>query len=275
VRDALIVSLLSMLPRSHLARWLGVASRLRLPAVLHRLLLRWYVRHYRVDLSEMEGVLDDYPTLAAFFVRPLKTGVRSICADPDAVVSPVDARVAYAGPVRGGAVPQGRRHTVDLAVLLGGDHPFEGGECAILYLAPPDYHRVHVPREGRVVRWTYLPGRLFPVFRASAERVPGLFAHNERLVTWFEGDGGPVALVMVGAFGVGRMSASYTTLLTNAGGRTADVRPDPRPPFARGAELGRFHLGSTVILCFAAGRVDLSVRTGDRVRMGARIGTVR
>jgi len=275
VRDALIVSLFSLIPRHRLARWIGALARLRLPTRLHRLVLRWYVRHYRVDLSEVAGAPEDYATLADFFVRPLEDGARPICADPDAVVSPVDALVAYAGPVRGGLVPQGGRHAVDLRVLLGEDHPFEGGQCAVLYLAPPDYHRVHVPREGRVVRWTYLPGRLFPVFRACAERVPGLLARNERLVTWFEGDAGSVALVMVGAFGVGRMSAAYTDLLANAGAPAAGACPEPPPAFARGAELGRFNLGSTVVLCFAPGRVDLAARTGERVRVGARIGAVR
>ncbi len=275
MRDALIVSLLSVLPRNRLARWMGWASRLRLPAVLHRLLLRWFVRHYGVDLREVEGTPADYPTLADLFVRALRDGARPICADPAAVVSPADALVAYAGPVRGGAVPQGGRLLVDLAVLLGGEHPFEGGTCAVLYLAPPDYHRVHVPREGRVVRWTYLPGRLFPVFRACAERVPGLFARNERLVSWFEGDAGPMALVMVGAFGVGRMSVAFTDLLANTGAPASDVRPDPAPAFARGAELGRFHLGSTVILCFTPGRVEFTVQAGQRVRVGARIGTLR
>jgi len=275
MRDALIVSLFSLLPRNRLARLMGRVARLRLPAWLHRLVIRWYVRHYRVDLSQTAGAPEDHATLADFFARPLKDGARPICADPDAVVSPVDALVAWTGPVRDGLVPQGAHHAVDLRILLDGDHPFEGGDGAILYLAPPDYHRVHVPREGRVVRWTYLPGRLFPVFPACAERVPGLLARNERLVTWFEGDAGSVALVMVGAFGVGRMSAAYTDLLANCGAPVADARPDPPPTFARGAELGRFNLGSTVILFFAPGRVDLAIRTGQRVRVGARIGTLR
>ncbi|MBN1336023.1 MAG: phosphatidylserine decarboxylase [Deltaproteobacteria bacterium] len=275
MRDALIVNLLSLVPRSPLARGMGAASRLRPPAKLQRWILDRYVRHYEVDLDEIEGNLEDYPTLAAFFVRGLTDGARPICADADAVVSPCDARVIWAGTVQDGTVPQGGPHRVDLPVLLGGDHPFEGGECAVLYLAPPDYHRVHVPREGRVVRWTYLPGRLFPVFPASAERIPGLFAKNERTVTWFEGDAGLLAVVMVGAFGVGRIEMTFTDLLTNAKAPAVDVHPDPIPVLERGVELGRFHLGSTVILCFLPGRVHLDLRAGDRVRVGARIGTLR
>jgi phosphatidylserine decarboxylase len=274
LRDALIVSLLSVLPQRRLARLMGWAARLHLPAFLHRALLRWFVRHYRVDMTEAAGRLEDYDTLAAFFVRSLKDGARPLCEAADAVVSPADSQVAAFGRVIGGRIPQGGARTADVRALLGGDHPFEGGSFAVLYLSPPDYHRVHVPISGTVVRWQYLPGRLFPVFRGATERVEGLFARNERLVTWLSTEAGQVAVVMLGAFGVGRMSAVYTHLLSNVGEPAVDRRPDPPVPLQKGEELGRFHLGSTVILFFEPERVRWDLRLGERVKVNARIGTV-
>ena len=275
MRDALIVSMLSVLPRKPLARLMGRFARLRLPGLLQRLLLRWYVSHYRVDMEEAEGEIEDYPTLAEFFVRALKPGRRPLCRDTDALVSPADALVASCGTVHGGRIPQGGPYAIDLRELLGGDHGFEGGQYAVLYLSPPDYHRVHMPRKGEVQRWHYLPGRLFPVFAACAERVEGLFARNERLVTWLETDLGQVALIMVGAFGVGRISAVYTNLLSNTGAPETDQRPSPAMALQRGDELGRFHLGSTVILLLEPGRVRWDVRAGQRVQVRARIATVQ
>ncbi|MFH1466287.1 MAG: archaetidylserine decarboxylase [Pseudomonadota bacterium] len=274
MRDALIVNLLSVLPQRRLARLMGWAARLHLPALLHRLLLRWFVRHYRVDMEEAAGRLEDYDSLAALFVRSLREGARPLCEDADAVVSPSDSQVAAFGRVLGDRIPQGGARSAEVRALLGGDHPFEGGSFAVLYLSPPDYHRVHVPISGEVVRWQYLPGRLFPVFRGATERVEGLFARNERLVTWLRTEAGQVAVVMLGAFGVGRMSAVYTHLLSNVGEPAADRRPEPPVPLQKGEELGRFHLGSTVILFFEPGRVAWDLRLGARVKVNARIGAI-
>ncbi len=274
MRDALIVNVLSVLPRERLARWMGWLTRRHLPRLLHRWLLRWFVAHYRVDMSEAEGGIDDYPSLAEFFVRDLKPGMRPLCADSDAVVSPADAQVAAYGRVVDDIIPQGGHHKASIREMLGGDHPFEGGDYAVLYLSPPDYHRVHSPLSGRVSRWTYLPGRLLPVFQACVERVEGIFSRNERLVTWLDTDVGRVAVVMLGAFGVGRMSAVYTDLLTNTGAPARDERPAEPPALERGGELGRFHMGSTVILFFEPGRVRWELELGQRVRVRARIAAI-
>lgn len=271
MRDALIVNVLSVLPRERLARLMGWLTRRRLPRLLHRCLLRWFVAHYRVDMDEAQGGIDDFPSLAQFFVRNLKPGVRPLCADPDAVVSPADAQVAAFGKVLDDIIPQGGTHKASIREMLDGDHPFEGGDYAVLYLSPPDYHRVHAPVSGRVVRWSYLPGRLFPVFAACVEKVDGIFSRNERLVTWIDSELGQVAVVMLGAFGVGRMSAVYTDLITNTGGQARDERPARPPGLERGDELGRFHMGSTVILFFEPGRVRWELELGQRPRVRARI----
>jgi phosphatidylserine decarboxylase len=274
MRDALIVNVLSVLPRERLARLMGALTRWRLPRLLHRWLLRWFVAHYRVDMEEAAGGIDDYPSLAAFFVRDLVPGARPLCGDPDAVVSPADAQVAAFGTVQGDTIPQGGRHKASIREMLGGDHPFEGGQYAVLYLSPPDYHRVHAPVTGRVSRWSYLPGRLFPVFAACVEMVEGIFSRNERLVTWLDSEQGKVAVVMLGAFGVGRMSAVYTELITNTGVPARDERPADPPALERGEELGRFHMGSTVILFFEPGRVRWELELGQRVRVRSRIAAV-
>jgi phosphatidylserine decarboxylase len=274
MRDAFIVNVLSVLPRERLARLMGWLTRRRLPRLLHRWLLRWFVAHYGVDMAEAEGGIDDYPSLAEFFVRDLKPGARPLCEQADAVVSPADAQVAAFGQVLGDVIPQGGTHKASIREMLGGDHPFEGGEYAVLYLSPPDYHRVHSPLTGRVTRWSYLPGRLFPVFAACVEKVDGIFSRNERLVTWLDTEAGEVAVVMLGAFGVGRMSAVYTELITNTGVPARDERPAEPPTLERGVELGRFHMGSTVILFFEPGRVRWELELGQRVRVKARIAQI-
>lgn len=272
MKDALIVSALSVLPRNPLSRGMGWLSRLRLPRLLLSRLIRWYVRHYHVNLAECEPDPSRYGSLAEFFTRPLRPGARPICADEDALVSPADALVASLGRVEAGRIPQGAALDADIPEMLGGDTSFEGGPYVVLYLSPPDYHRVHAPCDATLARWSYLPGRLFPVFRASTERVRGLFARNERLVCWFESAFGRHAMVMLGAFGVGRIEMVFTDLLSNDGRPRTHEAPSPAPVFARGQEIGRFNLGSTVVLFFRPGTVAFERRVGERVRVGERLG---
>lgn len=272
VNDAFVVTVLSVVPKATVARWMGSFARTRLPEALRRALLRWYVQKYQVDLDECEGTLDDFSTLVDLFTRPLRHGVRPVDPAPEAVVSPVDGRVYTVGTVRGGAFEQAPGMASSVAELCGGDHGFEGGAYAVLYLSPRDYHRVHVPREGVAQRYAYLPGRLWPVFPAATRRIHDLFARNERLVTWLATDLGDMALVMIGAFGVGRIRAVYTELVSNEGAPGRAGHLTPPLPLGRGAELGRFELGSTVILLFPAGAVSWTVQAGEPVRLGQRIG---
>ena len=141
----------------------------------------------------------------------------------------------------------------------------------MLYLSPKDYHRVHIPREGEATRWSYLPGTLWPVFPAAVRKVEGLFARNERMVVHTQTSQGPVDVVLVGAFGVGRISLGLTDLLSNTGAEATSGTLSPPAPLARGGELGMFHLGSTVILCTPRGRWAWSVQSGDTVRLGRAI----
>ena len=274
MKDALIISALSVVPKNTAARLMGVFARTRLPAMAQRALLRWYVGKYKVNLDECVGTLDDYASLVDFFTRPLKPGVRPVDPAPGAVVSPCDG-VAYAvGTVKDGAIPQSDGKSYPVRELLGGDGRYDDGEFAVLYLSPRDYHRVHVPREGEVRRFTYLPGALWPVFPAATRTIDALFARNERLTTWVQADGAEYALVMVGAFGVGRMRVVYDEVVTNEGKPRADVALAAPHAFARAAELGRFEMGSTVILVFPRGAVRWRIAPGDVVRVGAAIADV-
>jgi phosphatidylserine decarboxylase len=265
--DSLLVSALSVVPRNAGARTLGRVAR----TPFSRALTGAFVRAYGVDLSEAEGTLDDYPTLASLFTRRLKAGVRPIDPHPDAVVSPADGTCAFAGRTVGGTfeVAPGRSLSLDalLARPAGGER-----DVAVVYLSPRDYHRVHVPREGVATGWSYVPGTLWPVFPAAVRKVPNLFARNERVVVDVDTDAGPLEVVLVGAFGVGRISLELCDVLTNTGGGPA--RGVLATPVVRGAELGTFHLGSTVVVCARPGRVRLDVRAGEAVRVGRSIGRV-
>jgi phosphatidylserine decarboxylase len=274
MKDALVVSFLSLLPRRRVSRLMGRCTRLLLPGFLNRMLLRWYVGHYGVNLEECEGRIEDYPCLASFFVRALVAGIRPIADGSDALVSPVDGSVYAVGTVQGGRLPQGEHLDYAVSDLLAGDARYEGGEYVVLYLGPKDYHRVHSPREGRLLGFRYRPGRLWPVFPGAVRRISDLFARNERLILRLATDAGELAFVMVGAFGVGRMRLEAAEIITNTGQPAEDHQFEEPPEISRCQELGRFEMGSTVVLLFEPGRVQWQLEAGQRVRLGERIGRV-
>lgn len=266
MRDALIVSALSVVPRRVAARMMGVAARTGVSVRA----VRAFVATYGVDLSEAEHPLHAYPTLEALFTRRLKPGARPVDPAPAALVSPVDGTVAWVGRSVGGQIEVAPGRPLALEALCGerldGEH-----DALVLYLSPRDYHRVHAPRDGRVVAWRYLPGTLWPVFPAAVRGVTGLFARNERVALTLTTDAGVVRVVLVGAFGVGRIETVATPLLTNTGAPPAEGACEV--PVVRGGDLGVFHLGSTVVLVLPPGRWAPDVRVGEAVRMGGRVAT--
>lgn len=268
MKDALIVSALSVVPRNRGARAMGRLARSR----VSRWLTAAFVRAYGVDLTEADQQsLGAYPTLEALFTRRLRAGIRPIDAAPDALVSPVDGTCAAVGRTVGGRIDVAPGQSLHVAELL--DAEVEGErDVVVLYLSPKDYHRVHVPREGLVRSWRYVPGTLWPVFPAAVRRVRDLFSRNERVAMRIDTDGGPLDFVMVGAFGVGRITLSFCDLVTNTGGKRASGELEPPVVLLRGAEVGTFHLGSTVVLVTRPGQFRIDVRPGDRVLVGARIG---
>jgi phosphatidylserine decarboxylase len=251
---------------------MGLADR-RLPGPLLRPFLRGYARLYGVDLSEAAHPLPHYPSFNAFFTRPLREGARPLDPDPGAVLSPSDSRLSSIGPVPAdGRLEQIKGRTYPVQALLGGDEAaeFARGAQATLYLSPAMYHRVHSPVGGRIRCWRYLPGRLFPVNTVAVRLVDQLFVVNERIAVVIDTEAfGAVAVVMVGATNVGRMTLAFDSLATNAGLPATFVRPAVPIPVERGQELGTFNLGSTVVLLVAhAEGLAPGPQPGEVVKMG-------
>jgi len=268
MKDALVVSLLSAVPKNRAARGMGALARLRLPRWAHLLLIRWFARRYGVDLDECDRPLGDYATFADFFVRGLPPGARPVDVAENAFVSPCDGRVHTISTIAGGRFHQADGHEASISRLLGADVP-DGGTCAVLYLAPHNYHRVHAPCAARVHAVDYRPGKLWPVFPGATTRVPELFGNNERLVFWLTRGELTFAEVMVGAYGVGRISTPLDAIVTNTGRPAVRIGLDH--PVEAGEEIGTFGLGSTVILVTPPGAVTYDVKPGDILRMGQRI----
>jgi len=278
MRDQTFMSLVRLLPRAALSRAVGAATRAPAPSGLHRAAIRRFARAYRVEMGEAELPVDGYRTFSDFFSRRLKPGARVVEAGERVVVSPVDGAVSEAGTIERGECLQAKGLAFPVAELLGdagAARAFaEGGRFATLYLSPRDYHRVHAPLAGSILGWRYLPGELWPVNPASVRTVRGLFALNERLVTWLETAAGRCAVVMVGATCVGRLRAAYADVLGQSGSPAASETFSTPLPIEKGDELGRFEMGSTVILLFGPGRVvwDAGLQPGASVTMGRRVG---
>lgn len=271
-----------MVPQQHLSRLLGRFWRIPLPPLLRKPALSVFARAFDVNVSEAERPLGAYRSVHDFFTRRLKADARAVCRDVHSVCSPVDGRIVEVGHVGKGKVLNVKGTQLSLVDLLVDRRlavALEGGPYLVVYLSPSDYHRVHSPVSGSVVAWHHIPGKLFSVNAASLRREPGLFTQNERLVTVIEGDeAGPCACVMVAAFGVGNITLSCDAEVeTHRRGFVPDTIRSQRflspPSVERGAELGIFHLGSTVIAVFAPQRVVLSpLDPGTRVRVGQVIG---
>ena len=277
--DRLFVGMQYLLPQHLLSRAMRAFARIRARPVKN-LAIRSFLRLYPINLAEAEHPDPaHYESFNAFFTRALKPGARTVDPDPAAVVSPVDGTVSQAGPLERNLLLQAKGIRYSVADLLGGDEQwaarFEGGTFATIYLAPYDYHRIHMPLAGTLMRARFVPGDLFSVNAVTASQVPGLFTRNERVVCVFDTAAGPMAVVLVGALFVGSMSLSWLgDVGTEPGRRVHELGGSkPRVALDKGAELGRFNMGSTVILLWPRGsvRLDGHLVAGSGVRMGGRI----
>jgi phosphatidylserine decarboxylase len=273
-----VLRALRLVPKNLLSRMAGALTRMRAPRSVRLAAMRAFAARYQVDLAESPP-LETYRTFGEFFARPLRPGLRRIAGGDAVVVSPVDGTVSGSGISVAGRLVQAKGIDYSAATLVGDAtlaRGLEGGAWATLYLSPRDYHRIHFPLGGRVTGWRYIPGTLWPVNPASVRNVPGLFGLNERLVTVIDTPVGTCAVVAVGATIVGRVRAYYDpTVPTTNSARAPSGRDYPYPvPVEKGAELGAFEMGSTVILLFEPGRVALepALVAGARVRVGDPIG---
>jgi phosphatidylserine decarboxylase len=283
VLDRLNAAFLPLLPQRLMANAMYRLARSQWTP-LKNLLIRFVVRRYRVDLQEaMDPEPTRYPSFNAFFTRALKPEVRPVDGEESALVSPADGSVSQAGRIEQGRLLQAKGHDYALEELLGGDRVlaerFAEGSFATIYLSPRDYHRVHMPLAGRLSRMDFVPGELFSVSDATAQLVPRLFARNERVITLFETAVGPVAVILVGAIFVGSIETVWSGEVRERRGTPVRwVYPaDEAPELPKGVEMGRFNMGSTVILVLPKDVVQWARRMqpGERLRMGERIGTLR
>ena len=259
------------IPQRLLGRFIYHVARCRSKPI-KRALISWFARHYRVNLAEAEpSDLLAYDDFNAFFSRALKKGERPLTDDPNLIVSPVDGTLTEHGVLDDDRLVQAKGMHYTLAELLGEEAatlaPFIGGNYATIYLAPHNYHRVHNALEGHLLRTSYIPGKRFSVNQNTTRAVRNLFGRNERVVLWFDSS----VLVMVGALNVSSIS-------TVTQGEIASGSPrqwhEGQVEFRAGDEVGRFNLGSTIVLLFARGAIewDSRLRAGQSLRMGEPIG---
>nr|VFJ49670.1 MAG: phosphatidylserine decarboxylase [Candidatus Kentron sp. DK] len=291
-------------PGHLLSRLLWQAARIRSSGIKERQ-IRWFIHRYQVDMGEaIHPNPATYPDFNSFFTRALHPAARPMAPDGDAVISPADGHVSQFGTIKGAKAVQAKGRDYSVEALLGdgaGDENsprsplaslFPDGQFITVYLSPRDYHRVHMPVAGHLREMRYIPGRLFSVDAATTRVIPRLFARNERVVLLFHTKIGPMALIMVGAVLVGSMETVWAGTVAPAR-RAVDLPAGSRwrtagshvrshlyedgPEFERGQEIGRFNMGSTVIVLFPPETVrwDESLYSGALVRMGESVGSAR
>jgi phosphatidylserine decarboxylase len=267
-----------LLPKRALTRFAGRIAGARSGRFTPHL-IRWFVRKYGVNMNEAHNPdLASYPSFNDFFTRALHKDARPL-ADSD-FVCPVDGAISQCGTIEHNQIFQAKGHRYSTTALVGGDSKlaalFDHGSFATLYLSPRDYHRIHMPCDGRLTRMIYVPGALFSVNPTTARGVPGLFARNERVVCLFESAQGPFVLVLVGATIVGSMATVWHGVVNPPrGGTVREWRYDDQDiVLKKGEEMGRFLLGSTVVMLFPQGVMAFNPEwTEERtIRMGEPMG---
>ena len=278
--DNLKITLQYLMPKHLISRLAGKIAAARLGWFTHFLINR-FIRAYGINMSEAQFErAQDYATFNEFFTRPLKDGIRPLATDSNMIAHPVDGCISQLGPIVEGKLVQAKNHDYSLQSLLGGDiataAPFQNGDFATIYLAPKDYHRIHMPVTGTLRQMIYVPGELFSVNPLTAENVPDLFARNERVVTIFDTELGPMALVLVGATIVASIETIWAGTVTPPAGKnifrwTYPAHGKNAITLEKGAEMGRFKLGSTVVLAFAADKLSFlnDQKPGTVTRMGS------
>jgi phosphatidylserine decarboxylase len=278
VSDRLAVLPQYLLPKKALTAFAGFVAAAQWGGMTTSL-IQWFVKRYQVNMAEAANPdIASYASFNEFFTRPLKAGVRPLAAAD--FICPVDGAISQLGAIEKDQIFQAKGHHYSSTALVGGDAAlaaqFDNGTFATIYLSPRDYHRIHMPCDGRLTRMIYVPGDLFSVNPTTARGVPGLFARNERVVCVFASDHGPFVLTLVGATIVGSMATVWHGV----------VNPPRRPDICewhyeegavslrKGEEMGRFLLGSTVVMLFPANKVAFNPQWSAEqpVRLGENMG---
>ncbi len=258
-----LITLITQYPWPHhaISRWMHNLTRARFKP-WKTWQINWFIKRYQVDLTQLtEPDLKRYENFNQFFTRSLIPTARPIVFGANTIACPVDGRVSQAGEIVNGQLFQAKGHTYSLEQLLGGDPkhatPFQDGHFATIYLSPRDYHRIHMPLSGELKKMVYIPGKLFSVSPRTTRTIPRLFARNERVVTLFDTECGPMALILVGALFVGSIETTWAGVIAPRDSSTIEVwdytsRLANNQPILldKGEEMGRFNMGSTVIMLF-------------------------
>lgn len=257
---------------SRIVGWLAAAEA----GALTQFLIKSFIKVFKVDMEEAKfSDPSRYLSFNSFFTRELKEGARPIEGDDKQLCHSVDGRVSQFGKIIGDNIFQAKGHTYSLSTLLGGKpelaNVFKGGDFATIYLSPKDYHRIHMPIEGRLTDMLHVPGELFSVNPLTAQNVPGLFARNERVVTLFDTPVGKVAIVLIGATIVASMETVWAGTISPPANKfvqhwqyqNQDIK------LSKGDEMGRFKLGSTIVVCFEPDVIDFAdLQAGMLTRLG-------
>ncbi|WP_415885622.1 archaetidylserine decarboxylase [Neptuniibacter sp. QD37_6] len=262
--DRLFILFQHVVPQHLLSRLVGKIADCQTPWVKNTF-IKWFAKKYQINMTEArEEIPTNYPSFNSFFTRELKDGARTIDRDSANIASPADGAISQLGKIEHGRIFQAKGRGYGLATLLGGDQErakdFINGEFATIYLSPRDYHRVHMPVKGTLTHTTYVPGDLFSVNQTTAEGVDQLFARNERLVAYFDTEYGPMAMVLVGAMIVAGIETVWSGQEAPALKRPVHTSFSPTSPepitLEKGEEMGRFKLGSTVVLLFGKEQIS-------------------
>ncbi|RZF94968.1 phosphatidylserine decarboxylase [Pseudoalteromonas sp. CO302Y] len=253
------------MPKHFISRMVGKLAAAKAGG-LTTALIKLFIKQYKINMSEAKYPDPaHYKTFNEFFTRPLKEGIRPLAEESDIIAHPVDGAISQLGDVVDGQIIQAKGHDYSLQALLGGKEedtaPFLGGKFATIYLAPKDYHRIHMPVDGTLSKMIYVPGDLFSVNPLTAQNVPNLFARNERVVAIFETEIGPLAMVLVGATIVASIETIWAGTVTPPAGKDVFSWNYPTTgenaiTLKKGEEMGRFKLGSTVILAWGANQAE-------------------
>lgn len=283
IAESLFVALQYLLPHHLLSRMMHAIARVEMRG-FKETLIRRAIAWYKIDMSEaLESDPKTYRSFNDFFTRALSPGVRPVAQAANAIACPADGALSAAGDIEDGYLFQAKGHDYALLELLGGDpavsQRFEEGSFATLYLSPRDYHRIHMPYDGKLKKMVHVPGRLFSVNETTCRQVPRLFARNERVICLFETDIGPMAVILVGAIFVASIDTVWAGTVTPAHQRVSSWTYPPAGrakaiTLKKGEEMGRFNMGSTVILLFGKDAVEWGddLTAGGRVKMGQGIG---
>lgn len=284
--DRLKITLQYITPKHLISRAMGKFAAAE-AGWFTRTFTQWFINRYNVDMSEAaESNPRAYRTFNEFFTRPLRADARPLEAKEGQLAHPVDGAVSQLGPIRGDSIIQAKNHDYSMQALLGGDaeiaKQFENGSFATIYLAPRDYHRIHMPLKGTLRQMVYVPGDLFSVNPLTAENVPNLFARNERVVAVFDSEHGPFAMVLVGATIVASIETVWAGTVTPPTGPRVHTWEYPAAGLNSitldiGEEMGRFKLGSTVVLVFPENMVEFAddLAPESITRMGTVFGKLK